>query len=130
MFAASIAPTEEVLLLAGAMTPVHAIGLVCLELALMHLFIYAVDFKGGATGQAFGRVLLPYTVVGFVIASGVSAYLLWSFGRFDGTGLGAAVTETIVLALPASIRRSSTPHPVTEGTVHERGRAAGTGVGR
>lgn len=103
VFAANVAPTEEVVLLAGTMEPVHAIGLVGLELVLMHVFVYAVDFKGGSTGHGFARVLLPYTMVGYVIACAVSAYFLWSFGRFDGTGLGHILIETLVLALPATI---------------------------
>ncbi|MDR7380794.1 TIGR02587 family membrane protein [Promicromonospora iranensis] len=103
VFAANVAPTEEVVLLAGAMEPGHALGLIALELVVMHAFVYAVEFKGGATSHDFARVLLPYTVVGYVIACAVSAYLLWSFGRFDGTALGPALIETLVLALPATI---------------------------
>ncbi|MGY1836910.1 DUF2391 family protein [Blastococcus sp. SYSU DS0510] len=33
----------------------------------------------------------------------MSAYLLWTLGRFDDTGLLMVVTETVVLALPASL---------------------------
>ncbi|WP_298456876.1 TIGR02587 family membrane protein [uncultured Cellulomonas sp.] len=103
VFAANVAPTEEIVLLAGRMEPVRTLGLVGLELVLMHVFVYAVDFKGGSSGRGFGRVFLLYTVVGYVLACAVSAYLLWSFGRFDGMGLGAVLMKTVVLALPASI---------------------------
>lgn len=104
VFSTNIAPTEEVVLLAGMMQPGHGVALVALELVVMHGFVYGVDFAGGSqSAGGFWRVFLLFTVVGYVIALGVSAYLLWTFGRFDGTGLRAAVTETVVLALPASV---------------------------
>jgi uncharacterized membrane protein len=34
---------------------------------------------------------------------GVAAFLLWVFGRYDGTGIYFAVAEAVVLALPGSI---------------------------
>ena len=104
VFAANIAPTEEVVLLAGLMAPGHGVALVALELAVMHGFVYGVDFAGGSQSPGgFVRVFLLFTVVGYVIALAVSAYLLWTFGRFDGTGLTELVTQTVVLALPASV---------------------------
>lgn len=104
VFSANISPTEEIVLLAGMLEPGHAVALVALELAVMHGFVYGVDFAGGSdSAGGFWRVFLLFTVVGYVIALAVSAYLLWTFGRFDGTGLHAAVTETVVLALPTSV---------------------------
>ncbi|WP_337063327.1 TIGR02587 family membrane protein [Kineococcus sp. G2] len=104
VLAANIAPTEEVVLIAARMTVVHAIVLVALQLTLMHAFVYGVGFKGGsASHTGFAAVFVRYTVVGYVIALTVSAYLLWTLGRYDGTGFTAAVMEMIVLGLPASI---------------------------
>jgi putative integral membrane protein (TIGR02587 family) len=104
VFAANIAPTEEVVLLATRMGPVQAGSVVVLSLVLMHGFVYLVDFKGEhvQTGGPV-RSLLTFTVVGYAAALLVSAYLLWTFGRFDGTGAGAIVQQSVVLALPASL---------------------------
>ncbi|MGY2081002.1 TIGR02587 family membrane protein [Modestobacter sp. SYSU DS0657] len=104
VFAANIAPTEEVVLLAAKAGPWHPVALVVLCLLLMHGFVYWVGFRGQE--QAPGGVLrsfLTLTVVGYVIALTLSAYLLWTFGRFDGVGVVMAVTEAVVLALPASL---------------------------
>lgn len=104
VFAANIAPTEEVVLVAGKLSEIDATLVVVIELALMHGFVYGVGFRGGAASpDGFWSAFVHFTVVGYVIAFGVSAYLLWSFGRFDGTGSIAAVMQTVVLALPASL---------------------------
>ncbi|WP_249522767.1 TIGR02587 family membrane protein [Modestobacter marinus] len=104
VFAANIAPTEEVVLLAAEIDPWHPVALVLLCLVLMHGFVYWVGFRGqeSAAGGVL-RSFLTLTVVGYVIALTVSAYLLWTFGRFDGAGAAMAVTEAVVLALPASL---------------------------
>lgn len=104
VFAANIAPTEEVIQLAARMTPVHALVLVALDLAVMHAFVYRVGFRGGSPPpDRFWPTFLHFTVVGYVIALGISAYLLWTFGRFDDTGLVACTMQAVVLALPASV---------------------------
>ncbi|WP_432484513.1 TIGR02587 family membrane protein [Kineococcus esterisolvens] len=102
--AANIAPTEEVVLIAARMSPVHGAVLIAFELALMHAFVYGLRFRSGTSLQGgTWKVLLTWTVIAHVIALGVSAYLLWTFGRFDGTGLSQVVMETVVLALPAGL---------------------------
>ncbi len=104
VFAANIAPTEEVVLVAAKMSELDALLLVAVELLLMHAFVYFVDFKGGAaSAEGVGAAFLHFTVVGYVIAFLLSAYLLWSFGRFDETGLLAGLMQIVVLALPATL---------------------------
>ena len=103
VFAANIAPTEEVVLLAAKMTEAHTAVLVVLSLTLMHAFVYAVGFKGQERADRPVHAFLTLTVVGYVLALAFSAYVLWTFGRFDGLGTVAVVSETVVLALPASL---------------------------
>ncbi|MCI2240002.1 TIGR02587 family membrane protein [Paenibacillus sp. TRM 82003] len=101
---ANIAPTEEVVLIAARMTPLHGVALVVLELALMHAFVHGVGFKGGSPSRpGFISVFFRFTVIGYVVATAVSAYLLWTLGRYDGTGLLPALMQVVVLALPASL---------------------------
>jgi uncharacterized membrane protein len=51
VFAANVAPTEEVVLVAAKITSLDALLLVAVELVLMHLFVYFVDFKGGSAAE-------------------------------------------------------------------------------
>ena len=103
VFAANVAPTEEIVLLAARMSDAHTAALVVLSLAMMHAFVYAVGFKGQENADRPVRAFLTLTVVGYVLALAMSAYVLWTFGRFDGLGMVAVVSETVVLALPASL---------------------------
>lgn len=104
VFVASIAPTEEVVRMAGKMSTVDGVVLAVFSLAVMHAFVYVLEFKGGySSSEGLGRVFLAYTVAGYVVALVVSAYLLWTLGRYSGTGLQGAVMEMVVLALPAGV---------------------------
>lgn len=104
VFSASIAPTEEVVLLAAKMTEVDALLLIAVSLAVMHGFVYGVGFRGGSPSPGgFWAVFTGHTVVGYVIALAVSGYLLWTFGRFEGLALQPVLAQTLVLGLPASV---------------------------
>ena len=80
----SIAPTDEVRHIAHTMPPWQQSGSSLLSLAVMHVFVYFVEFRGrvhvapGATGLG---LFLRFTVVGYVIVLAASCFLLWVFGR-------------------------------------------------
>lgn len=102
----NVAPTEEMLLLASRMTHWHAIALAIISLLLMHGFVYAVNFRGapGAPeGVGASSLFLRYTVPGYAIALLVSAYVLWTFGRYDDTAPVRMTMQAVVLGFPASI---------------------------
>jgi uncharacterized membrane protein len=44
-----------------------------------------------------------FTVVGYAIAFLLSAYILWTFDRFDGLGPLHILQSSLVLTLPASL---------------------------
>jgi len=102
----NVAPTEEMILIAFGMTPWHGLVLMALSLLLMHGFVYAMEFRGapqrhpGVSGTA---LFLRFTVVGYAISLAVSAYVLWTFGRFGDEAMAMHVMKTIVLAFPASL---------------------------
>ena len=103
---ANIAPTEEVELIAHLMTPWHMIALLVASLIVMHAFVYALEFKGQherAAGVTLWREFTGFTVVGYMIAFAISAYISWSFGRFDGLAFTAALQISFVLAFPAAV---------------------------
>jgi len=104
--ALSVAPTEEMALIANKMGPTRGIALVLFSLVVMHAFVYAVGFRGQADvpeHTSRWSLFLRYTVPGYAIALLVSLYLQWTFGRMDGAGWEHVVTATVVLAFPASI---------------------------
>ena len=101
----NVAPTEEMILISYQMTPWHALTLSVVSLLLMHAFVYAVGFRGQSlvpAGTSGWSVFLRYTVVGYAICLAISAYVLWTFGRYAGLSY-EMVAATIVLAFPAAI---------------------------
>ncbi len=103
---ANIAPTEEIILIAHMMTPWHTIALLVVSLIVMHAFVYALEFKGQHEHTAGGTPLgefASFTVVGYLIALAISAYMCWSFGRFDGMSFAVALQMSFVLAFPAAV---------------------------
>ena len=103
---ANVAPTEEVILIAHKISPWHALGLIALSLLLMHAFVYAVDFKGQharAEHVSFFGEFVRFTIVGYLLALVISAFMCWCFGRFDGIAPGEIVRISLVLGFPASV---------------------------
>jgi putative integral membrane protein (TIGR02587 family) len=102
----NIAPTEEVVLIATMMKGWQVLALVGLSLAIMHGFVYAVEFRGQASvrpGMGAWSEFLRLTVVAYVLALLVCLYVLWSFGRADGLPPGELLMQTVVLGFPAAI---------------------------
>jgi putative integral membrane protein (TIGR02587 family) len=102
----NVAPTEEMVLIAFMMTPWHGLGLVAASLLMMHAFVYAVSFKGTPSapkGTPWWSLFARYTVVGYAVALVVSAYVLWTFGRFEDSAYSMYVLEAVVLGFPASL---------------------------
>jgi putative integral membrane protein (TIGR02587 family) len=102
----NVAPTEEMVLIAQKMSMVHAIALSLVSLAIIHAFVYSLEFSGAKEfppGTPFLSLFLRFSVAGYAVALLMSAYVLWTFGRFDGAALPAVVMETVVLGFPAAI---------------------------
>jgi putative integral membrane protein (TIGR02587 family) len=104
--ALNVAPTEEMILIAYKMSPWQALGLILLSLTIMHAFVYAVEFRGQANvdpDTSFWSVFLRYTVTGYAIALAISFYVLWIFGRADGTGVEHVMMAAVVMAFPGAV---------------------------
>ncbi len=102
----SIAPTEEVVLIAHQMDEWHALALAVSTLLMMHAFVYAVEFRGQEaippdTSQI--SIFLRFTIVGYAIALLISLYVLWTFGRLDGMAAQEVVEAVVVLGFPAAL---------------------------
>lgn len=104
--ALSMAPTDEMMLIAYMMTPAHVLGLIALSLGVMHAFVHAVESSGKAyvpAGTPFWSVFLRITIPGYVIALLISAITLWAFERTDSSGPATLMRGGIVLGFPAAI---------------------------
>jgi putative integral membrane protein (TIGR02587 family) len=102
----NVAPTEEMILISFVMTPWHGLALVAASLAMVHGFVYSSGFRGtpgGRDGGSPGSLFLRYSVVGYVVALLVSAYVLWTFGRYEGGTFTSYLMMAVVLGLPASL---------------------------
>ncbi|HEX2139073.1 MAG TPA: TIGR02587 family membrane protein [Woeseiaceae bacterium] len=102
----SVAPTEEMVLIAHMMTPWHALLLALVSLVVMDAVVFGVGFRGQVArppDTSFWRVFLNFTVVGYAIALLISAYVLWTFGRFEGMAPLPALMSTVVLAFPGAL---------------------------
>jgi putative integral membrane protein (TIGR02587 family) len=106
----TLAATEEMILIAYQMSNWHAVALVLFTLAVMHGFVYAVKHQRGETStpeESFVSVFLRFTVVGYVVALLISAYILWTFGRMDETGAEELVKSIVVLGFPSALGASA-----------------------
>lgn len=102
----NVAPTEEMMLISFKMTAWHSLALVAVSLALMHGFVYAVNFRGAPAvpvGTPGWSLFLRFTLVGYALALLVSAYMLWTFERVANDALVVSLQQAIVLAFPASL---------------------------
>ncbi len=104
--AASIAPTDEILVIARLMSPWQSILLALVSLALMHIFVYVAGFRGqhdAPPERSLVAIFVKFTVNGYVLAFATSTFVCWSFGRLDGLAQAEALQVAVVLGFPAAI---------------------------
>jgi putative integral membrane protein (TIGR02587 family) len=102
----NVAPTEEMILIAFQMSPLHALALGGFSIFLLHVFVYAVGFSGQESrpeGGTFLSTFLHFTVAGYGIALLVSLYVLWTFGRTEGVAPAEIANMVVVLGFPAAL---------------------------
>ena len=108
----SVAPTEEMLLISHRMTPAHSAVLVLLSIVLLHGFVYTVGFKGQEKPEGptdFLHVFLRFSIAGYAIAVLASFYVLWTFGRVDGSSWPEVAWMVAVLGFPSAIGAALAP---------------------
>ncbi|MDQ4100048.1 MAG: TIGR02587 family membrane protein [Chloroflexota bacterium] len=103
---ATVAATEEMVTIAYRMTPWHAMLLLAAEVLIMHVFLYSMRFHGAPEVPAdtpWWSLLVRLTIPGYVLTLAVAAYILWTFGRFEGLSLHWLLMYTLVLGLPCTV---------------------------
>jgi putative integral membrane protein (TIGR02587 family) len=106
----NVAPTEEVILISYKMTPWHALTAIVISIAIMHAFVYAVSFRGTheiPDGEPRWHAFFRFTLPGYVVTMLISLYVLWIFGRLDGTASTQILMSAIVLSFPGAIGAAS-----------------------
>ncbi len=109
LFAANVAPTEEIIMIASEISSWKLLAIALISIALGGAILFHIDFKGA---QSFAQdkgamAVLIGSVVTYAIALLSSAMILWFFGRFDGQGLIICIAQTIVLGLAATLGASA-----------------------
>jgi len=109
LFAANLAPTEEIVIIGIQTSWVKITGLAMLSLLIAFLILHFSDFTGA---QEFVRadhptLILLGTVVTYAIALSASGLILWFFGRFDGVTMLTALSQTVALGLAATLGASA-----------------------
>ena len=102
----SVAPTEEMALIAYMMSPWHGLLLAAATMLLLQVFVFGLGFPGqsGRRGDhSLLRTVLVSTLPGYAIALLISLYCLWAFGRLQGTAPHEIAMMTVVLAFPAGL---------------------------
>jgi putative integral membrane protein (TIGR02587 family) len=109
LFAANVAPTEEIVQI-GIEMPAHQLAaLGAATLILGALVLYYSDFRGArrwARVTGFPAVLRG-TVITYAVGLAASAAILWLFGRFDGAGPRAIVGQTVALGVASTLGASA-----------------------
>ncbi len=109
LFAANLAPTEEIVQIAIEISAWRLLALALVSLALAALILYYSEFAGADEHVRFDRHhdVLIGTVVTYAVALTVSALILWFFGRFEGCSLAVSLGQVIVLGVAATLGSSA-----------------------
>ena len=109
LFAANVAPTEEILVIASESRLVNLLGISVMSIVLSALILYYIEFSGArrfVQRDGFSSVL-GGSVVSYAVALVASAAVLWFYGRFDQMPLGTCLAQTVVLGLAAALGASA-----------------------
>jgi putative integral membrane protein (TIGR02587 family) len=109
LFAANVAPTEEIVLIGIELSGLHLALLGIATMVVAALILYFSDFRGARRwARAEGRfAMFRGTVVTYAVGLVASAAILWIFGRFDGMGPAAIAGQTVALAVASTLGASA-----------------------
>lgn len=109
LFAANVAPTEEIVMIAFEISAWRLLGLAALSLGLAALILYYSEFAGSRRHVRFDthHDVLVGAVITYAVALAASALILTFFGRFDGQALSTCVAQTVVLGVAATLGASA-----------------------
>jgi putative integral membrane protein (TIGR02587 family) len=109
LFAASVAPTDEIAVLAARATPRQLLIVALASLALAAMILRFADFVGSgphAHGESWGELAL-HTTTTYAVALVVSAAMAYFFGHLDDVSMDAGLARVVVLAVPGALGASA-----------------------
>lgn len=103
----SVAPTEEIVLIATQGHVWHSIGTMALALGVSYLTLFEARFVGQSqrlASEGFFQDPWPETVLAYAVSLLISALLLWFLGFIEpAMALDETLAMVIALALPVSL---------------------------
>ncbi|HZG52045.1 MAG TPA: TIGR02587 family membrane protein [Pyrinomonadaceae bacterium] len=109
LFAANVAPTEEIVVIAVESSWLRLVGLASVSLLLGALILHYSEFTGArefVRNEGFATVVAG-SVATYAVALAASGLILWFFGRFDGVTLYTSLAQVIVLGVAATLGASA-----------------------
>jgi putative integral membrane protein (TIGR02587 family) len=105
LFALNVAPTEEPVMLGIDAEPWLLLLVMGGTLVLTMVLVFYADFGGrrSARGESVLDHPISETITGYAVSLAVCLFLLWSFGRTDGTSVQAIAGMTVMLAVIAAV---------------------------
>ncbi len=109
LFAANIAPTEEVVAIATSSTVPALFAIIFLSLLLAALILYYIQFSGSKQLMQSNSIVsvLIGTLTSYAAALTAAAGFLWFFGRFEQVAFVTALSEVIVLGFVSTLGASA-----------------------
>jgi putative integral membrane protein (TIGR02587 family) len=109
LFAANVAPTDEISVIAMESTPLKLLLLALFSMLLGLLILHFSGFRGAGDHVARGSALLATRGIAttYAVALVASAGSLWFFGKMDGEPFSQCLCQTVVLGLPAVLGASA-----------------------
>ena len=109
LFAANVAPTEEIVVIGLELSGYELAALGLATMALGALILFYSDFRGSrhwVRVEGFAGVLRG-AVITYAVGLVTAAAILWLFGRFDGAGPSVILGQTVALAVASTIGASA-----------------------
>lgn len=109
LFAANLAPTDEIAAVARETGPWHHLAMVFASLLLAAIVLHFANFLGAARHVSGSGWILKVraVVVTYGVALFSAAYSLWCFGGLDGESPPLRLAMVLTLAVPATLGASA-----------------------
>jgi putative integral membrane protein (TIGR02587 family) len=102
----SIAPTDEIRMLAAQLTSAHLVALIALSLVITYIIVFESGFDRSVRRQAAGLSRMPIaeTMMAYVVALLVALGSLFLFNQADlSDPIDYVLAQTLVLGVPTAI---------------------------
>lgn len=103
LFSSSVAPTEEILMIAIQSSTSRLIFMILISLFLIFVVLYFSNFKGSKKEETSLMEMIFQATLCYLSALVVSYGFLYFFGKVAGHGFYIIIAQVIVLGVPAAV---------------------------